>query len=983
MLAINIDDVVTVINSCMSQIIALGVCLALAIIVTIAVFKMKKAERKLVRKEAWIAFLLAVIVIVNSIIMGPMNTMIRLATGSGSISEESMQASTELCEDIAEEGMVLLRNENNTLPLENGKAINVFGWSSTNPVYGGTGSGSMSEEFKKETLIDSLKDAGFSVNQEIVDFYTNYSAVRPTVGMWGQDWTVTEPSMDDYAAAGIFESAKKFSDTAVIVIARCGGEGADLPTSIDAAADTFTEGGAFGSSGVRFSANPDDVDPAKHYLELSNREKQMIDQVTKDYSNVIVVINASNTMELGWVEEYDSIQSVIWTAGAGQTGFKALGEILAGTVNPSGRTVDTFVRDLTATPYYNNIGNFIYDNMDDLAYTTNNWMTGQEETTIPSFVNYAEGIYVGYKFYETAYAEAQAGNMEFDYDAIVQYPFGYGLSYTGFSQEMGQITENNGILSIDVTVTNTGAVEGKDVVQVYFNPPYTNGGIEKAAANLVAFAKTDMLNPGASQTLTVSFSVEDMASYDSTGKGGYVLEQGDYIVSINENAHTVIDSQVYTVASTVKYDETNPRSTDEIAATNQFAGDDGDFTKLSRADGFANYDEATKAPASLSISDKDKAEFINNGNYVVEEHNNDADVMPTTGAKNGLTLTQLRGLDYDDPQWDVLLDQLTVSDMDTLIAFGGYSTSEIKSVGKPATVDCDGPASINNNFTGKSSIGFPAAVMIAATWNEDLAKRFGECIGRMADEMDVSGWYAPAMNIHRSAFAGRNFEYYSEDGLVSGKMAAAAVRGAAEYGVYAYMKHFALNDQETNRCGMLCTWADEQTIREIYLKPFELCVKEGNATAVMSSFNYVGTTWAGAHKGLQTNVLRNEWGFDGFVLTDYYGVYGYMDADQAIRGGTDMCLAPMDTETNHLTDTTSATSIIAARNSAHNVLYTVANSRACSTEMKELENWQKILVAIDVIGAVLIVLLEVLAIKKFKKMKAEEPQEAPKATTEE
>lgn len=966
MLGININDVITVLQSCKPQIIALVVCLLLAIIASVACLKMKKPLRKLIRKEAWIAFLAAVVVIVNVIICGPMNTMVALATGSGSISDESIEESEELCTDIAEEGMVLLKNEGNALPLESGKNINVFGWSSTNPLYGGTGSGSMSAEYETVTILDSLRDAGFQVNEDLVNFYAEYSDARPTVGMFGQDWTVKEPTIDAYEAAGIFDSAKEFSDTAVVVIARSGGEGADLPRSISSE-DSFVEGGGFGSTGVRYTENADDVDTSKHYLELSNREIQMLDRVTADFANVVVIINSANTMELGFLDEYDSIKAAIWTAGPGQTGFTALGEILAGTVNPSGKTVDTFVKDLTKTPNYNNFGNFIYDNMDEHIYTTVNFMTGAEESTTPSFVNYVEGIYVGYKFYETAYAEAQAGNMEYDYDAMVQYPFGYGLSYTTFTQEMGEITNTDGTISFDVTVTNTGDVAGKDVVEVYYNPPYTNGGIEKSAVNLVAFDKTAVLEPGASETVTISFNEEDMASFDESGKGCYVLEAGDYEISINSDAHNVIASKTYSVASDVVYDESNPRSTDAVAATTSFEDARGEFTVLSRADGFANYDEATATPVSYAMSAAGKAAFINKANYNPEDYNNADDVMPTTGADNGLTLTDLRGLAYDDEKWDMLLDQLTVTDMDTLIAYGGYSTSKIDSVGKPQTTDCDGPASINNNFTGKASIGFPAATMIAATWNVDLANAFGEAIGKMADEMDVSGWYAPAMNIHRSAFAGRNFEYYSEDGLISGKMAAAAVAGAEEYGVYSYMKHFALNDQETNRCGMLCTWSGEQAIREIYLKPFELAVKEGGADAVMSSFNYVGTTWAGAYYPLQNTVLRDEWGFRGFVLTDYYGVYGYMNSDQAIRGGTDMCLAPMDTETNHLKDTTSATSIIAARNSAHNILYTVANSRACATDLGGLQNWQIILIVVDAIGIALVAALEILTVKKYKK----------------
>jgi beta-glucosidase len=459
-----------------------------------------------------------------------------------------------------------------------------------------------------------------------------------------------------------------------------------------------------------------------------------------------------------------------------------------------------------------------------------------------------------------------------------------------------------------------------------------------------------------------------MSSYDSKEVGGYVLEAGDYEISIRSDSHNVIASQTYTVDST-----SSGKSTDVTQASNQFEDVEGDVTYLSRADGFANYDEATAAPASLSMSDEHKEAFMNNDTYNPEEFDSDSDEMPTTGADNGLTLADLRGVDYDDAQWEELLDQLTVDDMKELIAMGGYETTAASSVGKVMTVDCDGPASINNNFTGQGSIGFPAAVMIASTWNTDLALQFGESIGKMADEMDVSGWYAPAMNIHRSAFAGRNFEYYSEDGLLSGKMASNAIIGAEEYGVYAYMKHFALNDQETNRTSMLCTWASEQSIREIYLKPFEISVKEGGAKAVMSSFNYIGTTPAGSSYALQTTVLRDEWGFKGFVLTDYFGGYGYQDADRMIRGGTDCMLATYDNGFNYLHDT-SATSIIAARQSCKNILYTTVNSRAYAGNVDSgLMNWQIAAIVIDVILAILIILLAVFAYRKYKKDKAAEP----------
>ena len=962
MLAINMDDVINVLNSCKPYLIALGVVLALAIVVTVACMKLKKPVKKLVRKEAWIAFLLAVVVIVNLICFIPMSSMISLAMGNGTITDETSDESTALVQEIAEEGIVLLKNDG-TLPLAADSNLNVFGWASTNPCYGGTGSGALSDAYPTVSLLQGLEDAGFNLNTELSDFYTAYRADRPEVGMWAQDWTLPEPTADSYTDE-MMANAKEFSDTAMVVITRVGGEGADLPTDVSKVTytDNSTEYKAF--------------EAGEHYLQLDRTERDMLDLVCSNFDNVIVVYNGANAMELGFINEYSQIKSAIWCPGTGQSGFEALGEIVAGTVNPSGKTSDTFVADLTATPTWNNFGYFKYDNMDEYAYTSNNFKTGEEETALPSFVNYVDGIYVGYRFYETAAAEGLI-----NYDDTVVYPFGYGLSYTTFTQEMGAISEDNGTISFDVTVTNTGDVAGKDVVEVYYNPPYTNGGIEKASANLIQFEKTEVLQPGDSQTITVSFDAEDMASYDTYGAGCYVLEAGDYQISINSDSHNVIDSQTYTVASTVTYDESNPRSTDETAAVNEFAYAEGDVTYLSRADGFANYADATAAPASMSMSDEAKATFLNNSNYNPEDYNNDSDEMPTTGAKNGIKLADLRGVDYDDAQWDSLLDELTISDMDTMIAIGGYQTSAASSVGKIMTVDCDGPASINNNFTGIGSVGFPSAVMIASTWNKNLALKFGESIGKMADEMEVSGWYAPAMNTHRSAFAGRNFEYYSEDGVLSGYMATNAILGAEEYGVYAYMKHFALNDQETNRTEMLCTWANEQSIREIYLKPFEMSVKEGGAKAVMSSFNYIGTQWAGGTSALCNTVLRDEWGFRGFVLTDYFGVYGYMDSDMGIRGGTDCMLVAYDTETNHVTDTTSATGVLAMRQACKNIMYTVVNSRAYDPEnlTEGLMNWQIMAIVIDVIFAALIIFLEVLAIKGFKKEWAAEPIAAVKA----
>ena len=979
MLSINIADVIAVVQTMIPQLIVLGVALVAAIIVTICAMKAKKPLKGFIRKEAWLAFLLVVVVVVNTILLGPVYSMVNMAMGGGSISDEAIEEAKALATEIAEEGIVLLKNDDAALPLAEGTKVNVFGWSSTNPIYGGTGSGALSDAYPTVDFLTGLTDAGIEYNQDLVDFYTGWRTERPTVGMMGQDWTIPEPTVSEYGS--LISDAKDFSDTAIFFIARSGGEGADLPQSYDGE-DTFSTEGMFGASGVRYSDQKDDLDASKSYLELSNREQALLDEVTANFDKVIVVVNSANAMELGFVNDYSQIKSVLYCPGTGQTGFDGLGEILAGQINPSGKTADTFVSDLFATPTANNFGDFDYTNMDEYGFEN---MFAEGGMAYPTFVNYVEGIYVGYKYYETAYAEAQAGNMEFDYDSAVLYPFGYGLSYTTFSQEMGPITNDGTTVSFDVTVTNTGDVAGKDVVEVYYNPPYTNGGIEKAAANLIQFAKTSTLEPGASETINISFALEDMASYDTYGEGCYVLEAGDYEISINSDSHNKIATDTVTVGSTIVYDESNKRESDQVAATNQFGFAEGDVTYLSRADGFANYDEATAAPTSYEMSDEAKATYFNETNYDPTDYNNDSDVMPTTGADNGVKLTDLRGLDYDDPMWDTLLDELTVSDMNTLIELGGYETSAVDSIGKVMTYDCDGPASINNNFTGQGSIGFPAAVMIACTWNKDIALAFGESIGRMANDMDVSGWYAPATNTHRSAFAGRNFEYYSEDGVLAGWMCANAVNGAREWGVYSYVKHFATNDQETNRTNFLCTWLNEQSMREIYLKSFEIVFKNSNPGATMVAFNNIGTVPAEACSELLNTVLRGEWGFRGLAETDYFGGYGYQDSDRMIRNGCDLMLATYSTPQSTVTDQESATSVIAMRTASHNILYTVVNSRAYDSEISAgLPTWEKILFAIDAVLVLLIACLEYFAVKKYLAKKKEVEVEAVvEETTEE
>ena len=748
----------------------------------------------------------------------------------------------------------------------------------------------------------------------------------------------------------LVSDAKDFSDEAVVVLTRVGGEGADLPTDMKAKGITYKNN----------SKDYDDFQKGESFLQLSKTERDMIDLVTSNFKKVTLVYNGANTFQFDFLNDYPQIQSVVWCPPAGQTGFSALGEVLAGETNPSGKTSDTFLKDLTKSVSYNNFGKFEYTNMADKAAKYKGF-TGDDVTAIPGFVNYSEGIYVGYKFYETASDEGLI-----NYDDTVAFPFGYGLSYTSFDQKLDSVKYKGGKVTVTATVTNTGDKAGKDVVEVYYNPPYTDGGIEKASKNLAGFEKTKELQPGESQKVTVKFDDDDMASYDYKGAKAYVLEKGDYDISIQSDSHHVIDHKAITVKDTVTYDsDSNTHNGDKTVATNQFDDVAGDVTYLSRADHFANYKEATAAPTNFKMSDKAKEAFYNNSNYDPKKFDKDSDKMPATGAKNGLKLSDMYGKDYDDADWDELLDQLTFDDMDNLIANGGYGTQAVKSVGKIQLTDADGPASLNNNFTGVGSIGFPASTAFACTWNKDLAKQFGEMIGDMAHDMHVAGWYAPAMNIHRNAFSGRTFEYFSEDSLLSGVMASSEISGAKSKGVYSFMKHFALNDQETKRTEMLCTWTNEQAMREIYLKPFEMSVKEGGAQAVMSSFNYIGNTYAGADSALLQTVLRGEWGFKGFVLTDYFGGYGYQNADQEVRAGNDSMLATTKI-TNHITDK-SATSVKAMRQAAHNILYTAANSWQYANGEPKVATpiWKIAMYVAWGVVAVLVIGLEFLTIKRY------------------
>lgn len=950
MISVEMEDVLAVLQLCKPYIIGIIAALVIGIVIMIACRRMSRDKRFLIRGEAAIAMVLAVVVCVNMICFGPMSTLIGLATGNGTLSDETNEEAAEVAEEIMEDGIVLLKNES-LLPLNETKKLNIFGWESINPAYGGAGSGGINDLYDIVSLNQGLENAGFSINQKLVDFYNNYGADDPEMSIQKQSWTLPEPPVDTYSDE-LIKSAKEYSDVAVVVLSRKAGEGHnDIPMDVKKA--------AYDNNSDEY----DDFPEGEHYLQLSQTERDMVDMVCSNFDNVIVIYNGANQFELGFADEYPQIKSVVWCPGTGNVGFNALGKVFSGEVNPSGKTPDTFIYDMTTAPWWDNAEKTEYTNLADMAVEGMN--AGTAQVYAPAFTNYVEGIYVGYKYYETA---AQEGAI--DYDKTVQYPFGYGLSYTKFEQKMGELEEKDGQISVDVEVTNTGDVAGKDVVEVYYNPPYTNGGIEKSSANLIEFAKTDLLQPGKSQIVTVTFSIEDMASYDENNAKAYVLEKGDYVISINSDSHTVLDQKTYTADADVVYKGENKRASDDTAAGNVFEDAKGDITYLSRADHFANYEEATAAPASAELSEPYVSEYHLNSNFDKTTYLNDEDVMPTTGADNGLTLADMRDADYDDPRWEKLLDQLTVDEMANMIAMAGYQTAAMDSVGKVATLDFDGPAAINNNFTGVGSIGFPIEVVIASTWNKELAQTWGECMGKISQEMGAEGWYAPGMNTHRTAFGARNYEYFSEDGILSGNMGAKAVEGARKYGVYSYIKHFAMYEGNAK---MVSVWSNEQAIREIYLKPFEISVKQGGANAVMVSWSFLGDKWTGECSNLMNTVLRDEWGFRGMALTDFFrnNGHGFMNADAALANGVDVMLSTFNGEENNVANPEHPTSVLQMRNACKNVMYTVVSSWAYDGEHEEtgMENWKKAGIGIDIVIALFMVGMEVLVIRGYKKRK--------------
>ncbi len=843
--------------------------------------KAHKAYKKRMRLPGtvavWVVVLLIIGMIGNSlspIVTNMSHIMGQKFTDQTPEAQAARAAGEAFSTDISDEGIVLLKNEDDLLPLNN-KKVNIFGDDAYNFKYSGGGSGAV-DLSNCVTLFKGLEMAGIEYNPELDAMYRGMgydaenSGTNNIVEMLLSFLVGTETkdiNSNEYLTSDVLANAKAYSNQAIVVLSN------DVVESSDSSLEA---------------------------LKLTENRKELIRTVAENFEHVIVIVNVGNATELGIVDEYDSIEAVVWTGIPGTQGCISLGKVLSGQINPSGRLVDTYAYDVSSAPASENFGSYKYDNMNGMA-----------------FINYEEGIYVGYRYYETCYAGDETG-----YRKAVQYPFGYGLSYTDFAWETVNFAVENEMVNWEVKVTNTGDVAGKDVVQLYFTAPYIPGGIEKSAIELAAYDKTELLQPGESETLTVSFPVRDLSSYDMINEEAYVLDAGTYEIKLARNVHDIVEVQTVDVAEKVVY------NTDEVtgvAIENRFDYATGDLTYLSRNDWAGTYptDDDTNYTASAQLL------------AAVEAYKNPTpsdEAMPVTGADNGIKLADLRGLAYDDPKWEQFLDQFTYDELNMLFSDGGWHSNAIDRLGIPSSRMLDGPAGINSMYVPVSAAAYPTEMMVASTWNDDLAYQLGAYIGAEAVAYDVQVWYAPAMNLHRTAQGGRNFEYYSEDPVLSGMMAASTIRGAQEQGVIVTIKHFILNNEETNaRSGIHC-WINEQAFRELYLRPFELSVKQGGANGAMSAFTHIGHKWSGANPELLQDVLRGEWGFQGFVTTDAGMPGGFMDAGLACRNGNDLMLdmglagAAKAVDTAYKADPVGV--LMGLRSCAHSLLYSLLNYTA-------------------------------------------------------
>ncbi len=853
---------------------------------------------------------------------------------------------------LAEEGFVMLKNENAALPMNKGARISVFSKNSVNLSYGGSGSGGFDTSNNKN-LYESLNDAGFVTNPTLKNFYESSQSgpVRTANSSDldngdNQKIATAETPQNKYTDA-VRNSYADYSDAALVVITRIGGEGFDLPRY---------QGDSEGA-----------VSPDSHYLELDQNEIDLLTAVTDGtFKRVVVVFNTPSSFEATFLKDSayaafaDKIDAAVWIGFTGSNGITALGEILNGDVNPSGRLVDTWAADFTKNPSFVNFGTGC------LPDTTDKYDGGMYYS-----VDYEEGIYVGYRYYETR-GETDGENW---YNANVVYPFGYGLSYTTFDWTVGDASaseiELGTTITVPVTVKNTGSVAGKDVVQLYAFAPYTLGGIEKAHKILVGFAKTKLLQPGESETVTVSFDPYSAASYDyrdanSNGFSGYELEAGEYTLYVSRNAHESEKAIALNLAADVQIG-TDPTTDSEVVNrytdSENFLDSDWQLdTMLSRADWEGTW--PTPQTAQQHAGTDRLYEEIRS-----EEHNNptdfDSEEYPWFGEEPTLTLRDLLPsaeaegyepvVSYDDERWEELMMGCDEEEMIALINNGAYHTLAMESVGLPATIHGDGPSGFTC-FMSKEQVNgtcqYVSEPVMASTWNINLMNELGEAIGEegtigdKATGQPYSSIYAPGVNIHRSPFGGRCSEYFSEDPFISGMMGAAEVQGIQSRGVLPTVKHFVANEQETHRSiGGDLSWLSEQALREIYLKPFEYTVKLGETRGIMTSFNRIGTRWTGGDYRLLTEILRNEWGFNGLVICDFNTIPQYMIPCMMFYAGGSLDLATQQSAMWTDCDTSDAGDAIVLMRAVKDVMYALVNSNAMNAEVigYNLPIWQEYL----------------------------------------
>lgn len=890
--------------------------------------------------------------------------------------DELNEGSGKVAEEIEAEGMVLLKNKDNSLPLKSGSKVSLFSVSSVDMVLGGTGSGSI-DTSKVDDFKTALTNQGFEVNSTLWDFYKskNDAGYKRSSPNWrGGKFSINEvPWTDVESSCG--SSFDNYNDAAIVVLSRSGGEGSDLT------AQNFNE-----TTGVQ--------DNTGHYLELSKEEYDMLKAVNGKFNNIVVLINANNPMELKGLDEFSNVKSQLWIGGIGQTGIKAVAKALKGDVVPSGRLVDTYVVDNLSAPAMKNAGaNYWIDNKP----TDTGWVNEADQ-----YVVEAEGIYVGYRYYETRYEDTVLGvsnNSGFNYADQVIYPFGYGLSYTNFKYSNFKAKEEGDKFTLSVDVTNTGSTySGKDVVQAYISVPYTDYDkanlVEKSSIQLAGFAKTKVLAPNETENVTISIDKKDLTSYDYMKAKTYILDEGDYHFTIADNAHEAINNVLAKKGKTTADGMTSAGDAGFVYTWHNNSFDDKTYSvdsktgekvtnhlddcSISYYDKYKNFKYLTRQdwngsfPTVFADSTDEKGEkHITFPQELIDDlaprfvDKQDEFTMPKTKQDTPFNLASMIGRDYDDPAWEELLDSFSVDEMFKIVRTGGYGTPEMPEIDKPATVEKDGPAGISATLVGGTKgMGYPTEVVLASTFNVDLAKKFGRSIGNDAMFANVQGWYAPAMNIHRTPFSGRNFEYYSEDGFISGQMGSATVEGAREKGLVTYIKHFAFNDTEgviDENKGIkgskdgISTFFNEQAAREIYLKSFEISVKEGGSTALMNAFNRAGTQWCGGSVELEHDILVNEWGFTGNIITDMAGLESYMDIRSGLMAGTDLW---MNTAENKfvLSDYINNPQIVTyARNATHDVLFSFVNSVAMngiganSKIVSVIPGWIQWMIALDVV----------------------------------